>query len=111
MQQIQTDEERAHESDDRRLALHVRRRRQWYRQGQLDQAQLASIAGLSGRQVRSYERCRKLPAAIDALLAIAIALEVSIEDLIAPHLIAEKTCAIEGRRRNSDGIGSANSQR
>lgn len=93
-------------SEDGRLALHVRRRRQWYRGRPLAQAELAALAGLSSRQVRAFERCRKLPAAVDTLLSIAVALEISLEELIAPHIVAAKAEAIE-RRRDSAASGSS----
>lgn len=98
MVQTSNDEEPAESSQDAQLALHVRRHRQRYRDRQLGQEDLALLTGLSGRQIRSFEKCRRLPAIIDTLLRVAIALEIPLESLIAPSLIAERTRAIEARR-------------
>ena len=98
MQPIPNDAEQPAFDYEDRLALHVRRHRTWYRDRQLEQAELAALAGLSGRQVRSYERCQRLPAAVGSLLAMAIVLEVKMEDLVAPHVVARLTREVEARR-------------
>lgn len=109
MQQIQTDREQDVQAEEKRLVSHVRRLRLRYRTGLLSQADLAQIVGLSPRQVRLYERCRTLPAALDAFLSLAIALEVSIDELVEPRVIAERVCAVEERRRAHDDSGTAHS--
>jgi transcriptional regulator with XRE-family HTH domain len=101
-----SDEAQVDLHEDGRLALHVRRNRTWYRDAPLEQAELALLAGISGRQVRSYECAKRLPAAIDTLLAMAIALEVKIEDLIAPHIIEELVRQVEARRAALHGANS-----
>lgn len=81
-----------------RLVLHVRRYRQSYRDQQLAQTDIEFLGALSGRQVRSFDRCRKLPTSIDTLLTMSLVLEVPMEELIAPHVIAERRREIEARR-------------
>lgn len=50
------------------------------------QAELAYLSGVSERFLRGYEGSRKLARNVEALLALSLALEVSVEQLIAPHL-------------------------
>ena len=98
MHPIPNDGARPTFDEEGRLALHVRRHRTWYRDRQLEQAELAALAGISDRQIRSYERCRRLPTAVATLLAMAIVLEVKMEDLVAPHVVALLTREVEARR-------------
>ena len=80
------------------LALHIRRWRQWYNKRSITQAELAQLAGISERQVRMYEQCRKLPKTARTLLSIAIAEQLPLERLIAPQLLDEITADVEARR-------------
>lgn len=68
------------------LAFHLRRLRQWHGDKGLMQAELAYLSGVSLRFLRGYEGARKLPRNIKALIALSLALEVPIEELIAPQL-------------------------
>ena len=97
--------------DNDRLALHVRRHRTWYRDRQLEQAELAALAGISDRQIRTYERCRRLPTAVATLLAMAIVLEVRMEDLVAPHVVALLTREVEARRAAFHGPALSHSSK
>lgn len=72
------------------LALHVRRHRQACRRGELTQAQLAAASGISEGRIRTLERARTLPPAVEALVDLALTLEVPIENLIAPAAVAER---------------------
>jgi hypothetical protein len=83
---------------DGALALHIRRQRQWYRHRPIIQADLAYMAGLSTRILRTYETCRRLPFAIRILYATARALEVPMEQLIAPEIRERLEEQVEQRR-------------
>jgi transcriptional regulator with XRE-family HTH domain len=80
------------------LSLHIRRLRQWYGEDGLTQAELAELAGLSPRLLRSLEACRSLPHAVEALFAISIALRLPLESLIDPRQVERLRQAIEERR-------------
>lgn len=82
----------------RPLALHIRRLRQWFGDRGLLQAELAFLSGVSLRLVRKYEATRRLPRAVEAVVAMSLALDVSIEQLIAPDLIQALRAAIDERR-------------
>lgn len=71
----------------RPLALHVRRLRQWYAKRSLTQQELANLSGIHCRKIRKLESACFLPDAVEQLLAIALALQVPFEVLIAPRLI------------------------
>ncbi len=81
------------------LTFHVRRLRQWYGESGLSQGQLAELAGISPRLLRQYEARRDLPQTLGCLLALALALEVPIEWLIAPEIVEQAKAAVEARRR------------
>lgn len=66
--------------------------------GGLTQLELANLAGISPRRLRSYEGCRALPESVHALLSLAIALRVPFEYLIEPRVLDELKAAIEVRR-------------
>lgn len=95
------------------LALQVRRLRQWSHDRRLLQAELAFLSGMSLRLVRKYESARKLPRAIEALVAMSLILDVPIEQLIAPDRIATLKAAITERRAmldehpNSDRVAAS----
>lgn len=95
---ITTDNQERPEPPAAPLALHIRRLRQWYGDTGLSQAELARLAGLTPRQVRSYESCRTLPAAVEAVLKLALALRVPVEGLFDPRRVEELRSAIEEAR-------------
>ena len=68
--------------DKRPLALLIRSKRQWHGTRPMTQAELANRAGVTVRQLKYYESCRELPAAVAALRRIAAGLDLQIEDLI-----------------------------
>src|SRR4051812_3311149 len=77
------------------LVFHIRRRRQWHAEHGLSQAELAELTGLSLRHIRRYETCRALPRVLDALLTIAIALQVPLETLIDPRQVERLSQIVE----------------
>lgn len=77
--------------DERPLALLIRSQRQWHGDQPLTQKELAERAGISVRQLKHYETRRDLPRAVEAMLCIAEALEVTIDELITPWLKASAT--------------------
>lgn len=68
---------------DRPLALRLRQLRQLHGSTPLGQAQLAVLAGIPVRRLRSLETTRKIPQSLRDWLALARALRCSVEDLIA----------------------------
>jgi transcriptional regulator with XRE-family HTH domain len=80
------------------VALHVRRRRQWYGAKPLSQTELASLSGVSERHIRRLEDATRLPRPVEILLRLAIALDVSLEALIDPRHVNPLTREIELRR-------------
>jgi transcriptional regulator with XRE-family HTH domain len=80
------------------LVFELRQLRLYARDAGLSQAELASIAGISPRLLRSYETCRALPASVKALLCLAVALKVPFEWLIEPRLLESMRAAIDARR-------------
>jgi transcriptional regulator with XRE-family HTH domain len=64
----------------------------------MTQAELAALAGISPRLLRSYEACRSLPQSVQSLLCLTIALKVPFEWLIEPRLLDELRATIEARR-------------
>ena len=80
------------------LTLHIRRLRQWYGEEGLTQAELAALAGISPRLLRSLESCRSLPQSVDALLRVAIALRLPVESLVDPRHVERLRRAIDRRR-------------
>lgn len=52
----------------------------------MTQKELAEKSGLSIRQVQYYEQCRELPQSVKSLLQIAQALDLTIDDLLAPDI-------------------------
>lgn len=81
------------------LALHIRAKRQWYPRRELTQDELAQLADVSTRQLRRLERARQLPEAVDSILRLAMALSLSIEELIALSIVADRWATIEERRQ------------
>jgi hypothetical protein len=86
------------------LAFHIRRRRHFHGDRRLSQAELAAVAGVCPRVLRSYERTKSLPRSVRNILTIALALEIPVEELIAPSLLAEmrrtvEKCCHSGRRK------------
>lgn len=80
------------------LALHIRSRRQWHGPRGLEQSELAEIAGISPRILKVYEASRELPRALECLLSVAYALEVSPEDLVDPRRLSLLKAEVESRR-------------
>lgn len=76
------------------LALHLRRHRKACRQGELTQEELALLSGVSRGTISSLECAVGLPPNVQALVDIALALEVSLDHLIAPAAIAKRAKAI-----------------
>lgn len=64
----------------------------------MTQDELAAVAAVSPPLIYKYERARELPQSVEALLRIALALQVSIEQLIDPKVIARLRAGVEGRR-------------
>jgi len=69
------------------FVFHIAGKRQWHGKRPMTQTELASRAGITTVRIRHYETCRKLPRSIITLLAIAQALDTTIDELIAPHII------------------------
>lgn len=86
------------EQEPRPLALHVRRRRQWYAKRPLTQKELADLSGLDERRVRAYETSRSLYPEIEALIRLARALRVAVEELVAPDTLDHIVAEVEARR-------------
>jgi len=86
------------DKNSRPLALHVRRLRQWYEKRSLTQEELANLSGIHCRRVRKLESARELPEPVEQLLALALALRVPLEVLIAPNLIEDLNSQIAKRR-------------
>ena len=89
-----TDDERR----SRPLALHLARHRQWYPLRSITQQELRLTAGLGREKLLQLEGCRQLPADFDALFRLALALNVDVEQLVAPHLAYERKAEIEEHR-------------
>ncbi len=68
--------------DERPLALLIGAKRQWHGAQPMTQRELAARAGISLRQVKHYETCRTLPRALDSILRIAQALDITVDELI-----------------------------
>ena len=88
------------------IALHLRRRRQWYGARPLSQAELAALSGVSERHIRRLESATKLPKPVEMLVRFAIAFDVSLEALIDPRHVRRLQRDVEhrraGRRRSRD---------
>lgn len=84
--------------DAQPLALHIRRHRQWQGDKGISQDELARLAGLSTRSLHRYENSRTLPRPLEMLLAVSLALDVSITALIDPRLVAQMQSKIDARR-------------
>jgi DNA-binding transcriptional regulator YiaG len=69
------------------LVLHLRRHRFWHGEQRLRQAELAALAGVSTRQLRDYEQARRLPRCLATLLSLSVVLNVTVEDLVARHVL------------------------
>jgi transcriptional regulator with XRE-family HTH domain len=80
------------------LVFEIRQLRLYAREAGLTQAELAHLAGISPRLLRSYEACRALPHSVQSLLCLAFALKVPFEWLIAPRLLDEVRATVESRR-------------
>lgn len=80
------------------LTLHIRSLRQWYGSRGISQIELAELAGISDRVLRKYESCRELPEALACLLSVAIALEITPEELVDPRQLAAIKAEIDSRR-------------
>lgn len=80
------------------LVLQLKNLRLWSGEQGLTQAELANIAGISPRLLRSYEACRALPHSVQAFLRLAVALRVPLEWLVEPTLFEELKATVEARR-------------
>lgn len=92
------------------LALHIRRLRQFHGDKQMSKQELANLVGLSVRRLAHYESCRELPQAVMTLLTISTALEVPLQDLIAPDVHADVNARVEERREQLGIIGKHDSE-
>lgn len=81
------------------LVLHLRKRRFSYGDNKLGQAELAVLAGIAPRQLRKYEACTRLPRAVANLLAIAVALDVHLDDLVADTTLQAIRDTVAKRRQ------------
>lgn len=86
------------EANKASLAFHIRRRRHFHGDRKLSQAELSAVAGVCPRVLRSYEMSRSLPRSVKNILAIALALEIPVEEIICSSLLMEMRRAIEKRR-------------
>lgn len=82
-----------------RLALHVRRLRQWYGDEGLTQEELAALAAVNERTIREYEGATNLSCFVEPLMRVALALQVPFERLISPHVLDMLREEVEARRR------------
>ena len=80
------------------LVLHIRSLRQWHGDQGISQSELAYLAGITPRLLHDYEAAPALPSAVRTLMSLAIALEIPIEQLIAPQIRDELQAAIKQRR-------------
>src|SRR5437899_9369 len=80
------------------LAFHVRRSRQWYGHNGISQHDLALIAGVAQSSVRYAESTDSIPRNVEVLLSVAAALHCPLEEIVAPHRLAEIREAVEKRR-------------
>lgn len=94
-----TDSSHRSSRERRLLALHVRSRRQWHGRQAMSQRELAHRAGLSEAVIYRVERTYRLGHPVEVILRIALALGCSVEDLIAPALLAQIRREIEQRTR------------
>ena len=101
------DTEPPDQGDARPLAFHIRRLRPWYGKRGLTQTELARLASVSVRLLRNLENARKLPAILDRLLSVALALRVPVEALLDPRLVERRRDAIDKRRAATAPRGSS----
>ncbi len=84
------------------LALSLRSRRQLHGSTSLGQAQLAALAGIPVRYLRALESTRTLPITLRPWLALATALNCSLDDLVArQHVAAAPVVVVLARNRAS----------
>jgi transcriptional regulator with XRE-family HTH domain len=93
-----TQEPASYPQEGRPLALHIRRLRQWHAEEGLSQAELAELAGISPKLLRRYETYRSLPPMVEGLLAVALALKVPVEGLLAPRHLERLRERVDARR-------------
>jgi len=94
------------------LVYQIRSLRQWHGDDGLSQRQLSELANINERKVRELESCRVLPASIREVLAIAIALDTTVEELVIPDIIADlhaeiATRRLEGRKEEKESATAA----
>lgn len=80
------------------LVYQIRSLRQWHGDDGLSQRQLSELANINEKKVRELESCRVLPESICEVLAIAIALNTTVEELVSPDIVADLHAEIETRR-------------
>lgn len=85
-------------SNGDRPFFELRHLRQFAGESGLTQAELATLAAISPRRLRSYECCRAMPESVLAMLSLAIALRVPFEWLIEPRALEELKATVEARR-------------
>lgn len=83
------------------LVYQIRSLRQWHGDDGLSQRQLSELANINEKKVRELESCRVLPASIREILAIAIALDTTVEELVIPDIIADLQAETATRRLES----------
>lgn len=71
------------------------------------QTELAFLAGVSLRLVRKYEGLRQLPRALEAVVAMSLVLDVPVEELISPQLVAALRAGIAERQQALSSFESA----
>jgi len=81
---MKNNQEEDPDEEERPLALLIRAKRQWHGTLPMTQKELARRTGMTVRQLKHYETVRELPRSLKALLVIASALELRVDDLIAP---------------------------
>lgn len=81
------------------LAFHLRGHRQFYGQTPLSQKEFAELSGLPAWIVRRYEKSRRLPVVFEQILRLALALNVPVNNLVAPHVLDPIVDEISTRRR------------
>jgi len=70
----------------------------------LTRPQLAKLAGVTVRQLQLLETTKHLPRVVESVHAVALALQMPIEDLIRPQVREDHTAIIE-QRREAFGAG------
>jgi transcriptional regulator with XRE-family HTH domain len=89
------------------LVFQIQSLRRWFGDDGLSQKELADLAGIPDRQLRFLESLRTLPQSVRVLLAIAMALNTNIENLIIPDLVEDLRATINARRATTTTAATA----